>query len=603
MVFAEVWRRTGIHIGVLGVFCLASPLWSEARLKSVQDGLAITADFGRIPLAPFLKFCPESSTPPAIDDAQCRSATEKENPANQMKIYKLPAWSFLTLKNGTAQDLFVVLEHELAITGRITLRDVSVPEGEEKVAGDAVSMSSRDYRAALPAFRLYLKANQTKTWRISIASDIVTRPGFILYSERTYFEATQRSNLIHAFYYGLIVSMIFYNFLLFLRLRDRLYLFYIAFISSLAMIYLGLFGQGFAFVWPDFFFLQKYGHDIFKFTAALAGIASFSHLLNVFERMPRLGSLVRWLYLAIAAAAISASFLAATGFFIVSNMVVTVCIIYGVFVAILSLLGRLPFSIYYIVALLSLLSGATINLLMVAGALPSNDWTTYSVQYGTALETIFLSIALGDRFATLRDQNHDLQIRLLEEKKRIARDIHDVVGTEFQMRLIEIGSEGENQISQKLALGLRGTLNKIREFLFLLHTEEQLASNLEPNVRSHLRRLETTKKFTIRQFIRIVPGALSTTEAYHLERAVDEIISNIARHARANQIRFHLEIGEKGGFLCVADNGIGFDIRSTTKNIGLESLQYRAERLGGRLKIMSREGKGTAVALRYRRRS
>lgn len=572
-----------------------SAIWSsDALMFNVGRG------FESAPMSAVMRYCPESTIPLAPDNAQCRAATPDSDPASAMKIYKQPVWSFLTIKNDTAENQALVLEHELAITGRVTLQDLSDAHAQPKEAGDAVAIANRDYRSALPAFRLQLNSHETKTWRISIASDIVTRPGFVLYSEKAYFDATQKSNLIQALFYGLIFSMIFYNFLLYLRLRDSLYVYYIVFISSLVMIYLGLFGQGFAFVWPDFFFLQKYGHDIFKFTAALSGIAFFTRLLNVRNRMPKLWGVIRWFYPVIALSGIGAAFFSATEFFIVSNFVVTACVLYGLVVATFSILGYLPFSLYYVIALISLMLGAAINLLMVAGVLPSNTWTIYSIQYGTGFETIFLSLALGDRFAALRDENHLLQLKALEDKKRIARDIHDVVGTEFQMRLIEISAEGDTLVSTRLAQGLRSTLNKVREFLFLLHTEEQLASNLEPTILSHLRRLETTKKFTIRQFIRIAPGALSMTEAYHLERAVDEIISNIARHAKANQIRFHLEVGATGGFLCVTDNGVGFDIHAITKNIGLESLQYRADRLGGRLKILSREGKGTAVALRFR---
>lgn len=149
-------------------------------------------------------------------------------------------------------------------------------------------------------------------------------------------------------------------------------------------------------------------------------------------------------------------------------------------------------------------------------------------------------------------------------------------------------------------MGLRSTLNKIREFLFLLHTEEHLPAEAQKTMNELLRRLELAKKFEIERDIIIDAQAIGTSEAYHIERAVSEIISNIARHAQANKIVFTLRIDRRGGFLAVRDNGVGFEKTLAAKNIGMESLGYRAERLRGRLKILTSMGQGTTVALRFR---
>jgi len=262
--------------------------------------------------------------------------------------------------------------------------------------------------------------------------------------------------------------------------------------------------------------------------------------------------------------------------------------------------GKLPFSGYYILAMLSLLVSGIINMLMTVAVLPSNLLTTHTVQIGTAIETIFLSIALGDRFAAIERENAHLQMQRLEDKKRIAQDIHDVIGNKFQVRLIEIGAEGESALAERLSTGLRSTLQKVREFLFLLHTEERLERNFEPNLRKQIERLNKSKKYNVTEEIHIADGLLGSTEAYHLERAIEEIISNIARHANADSIHFYLRVDPREGFLAVKDNGAGFDLRIVKKHIGIESLRYRAERLRGRLKIFSAPNKGTLVALKFK---
>lgn len=561
---------------------------------------AVPENFQSTDLADKIIFCGESDTPPKSTAPECRKISAAENPAAQMKVYRKPYWVFFALKNTSPHDRIFVIEHQLAITARVTLEDLSALQSAPKIAGDTLSMHSRDYWAALPAFRIELKAGENKIYRFMIASNIVTRPGFTLYAEKDFFQARQTANILQAFFYGLMASMIVYNLLLYLRLRLTMYLYYVVFIVSLCCIYLGLFGQGFAFVWVDAFWLQKYGHSIFKFSAAFFGIAFFNKLLNVRLNLPTFDKIIRWMYLPILCAAFLGVVVSPFAYFIIANITITIAILYAIALGIFSLRGKLPFSGYYILAMLSLLVFGVVNMLMTAAILPSNLFTTHAVQIGTALETIFLSIALGDRFAAIERENAQLQIQRLEDKKRIARDIHDVIGSEFQVRMIEIKSEADNVFGQRLAEGLKGTLQKIREFLYLLHTEEQLQANFEANVRKLVERLKKTKKFSIKEEILIADGVLDSSGAYHLERAIEEIVSNIARHAAADAIRFYLRIDQRQGFLAVKDNGVGFDIKNVRKNIGLDSLRYRAERLRGRLKIAAAPGKGTLVALRFK---
>lgn len=582
-------------------FLLFIVCFGSASPAFARPDIELTENFEAADLSTLLRICTPGLQSPAPEDTRCKSNTpESIAAAQKMQLHTEPFWALLELRNAAKADRIYVLEHHLAITERVSVEELGEKAAAIKVAGEAASVYARDYRAPLPAFRLQLKGGETKTLRISIKSDLVTRMGFTLHSEKHYLDELQVTNLVQAGFYGLMLSMILFNLLLFIRLRLRMYLYYIFFIVSLSVIYMGLFGHGFAFIWPDAFLWQKYSHSAAKFTAAIFGIAFFSAVLNVPQRMPRLYGKIKLAYPTFVIAALVTPFLTAQGVFLIATIVVAIAVIYSLTLGILSAVGKLPFSFYYAIAMITMLGGALINLLQTAAILPSNVFTLHAMQVGTALEAIFLSIALGDRYSAIEGENHALQHQRFEDKKRIARDIHDVIGTEFQMRLIEIQSEGESALSSKLVSGLRSTLDKIREFLFLLHTEEHLPAKLEKNIDDLLHRLELAKKFEIERNIIIDAQAIGTTEAYHIERAVSEIISNIARHAQANKIAFTLRIDKQGGFLAVCDNGVGFEKTLATKNIGMESLGYRAERLRGRLKILTSMGRGTTVALRFR---
>lgn len=349
------------------VLC-AQPAGSAQRGSDTGRGLNIDDGFRSADLAEVMVYCPLPIVPDNPFEPRCKFGAEYAvNPAKVMKFYPAPSYSILTLKNTGSRDRSLVLEHHLAITGRVSVADFNRLSDALSEAGDAVAVGKREIRSALPAFRIYLARGETKTFRISIASEIVTRPGFNLYAESIFFEASQKSDLMQALFYGLMGCMIIYNFLLYLRLRVRTYLLYVLFLSAFSLIHLAIYGYGYLFLWPDQIVFQKYVRDAAKFAASFLSVAFFSDLLSVASRMPRFYAVVRWAYPAIAGSAVMAIFLTPMGFFTVSNIVTLLAVCHILVLAVLSLMGKLPFSMYYIGALISMLSGAIINLMMVLG--------------------------------------------------------------------------------------------------------------------------------------------------------------------------------------------------------------------------------------------
>ncbi|MDH4263200.1 MAG: hypothetical protein OEV78_09180 [Spirochaetia bacterium] len=576
-------------------------LFSEKSSEGLRQSpaLEITSDFTSRVLGDLIRVCQPSINPP-LNDAKCKTFPA-ESEARKVRFFTEPVWIYLTIVNTTSSEQIMVLENNLAITTRMTILDLSDTNAKLKESGDGVSVKSRDYKAALPAFQIIFKAQETKTLRISLQSDIDTMMDLKLYTDKKYLEIKQVSEIIQAGFYGLMLGMILFNFILFLRLRLSIYLLYVGLISSLTLIYLSLYGHGFVFIWPDAFLFQKFSHDIFKIIVSFIIILFFSDLMSVSKRMPRLYRASQVASIVIISTALLIPFLTPRSVFTLSNLVVGIGILYMIWITVLSLLKKLPFNIFYILAMFSFVTGVIINLLMIAGVIPGNNFTFHAMQAGTAMETIFIAIVLGDRFAAIADENHVLQTQRIEDKKQIARDIHDVLGTELSMHLLEIETGQKNDSVIRLAAGLRKTVQKMREFLFLLHTDTNLSSELIPNVQEFLRRLEFNANILVKKDFQVSHSHISLTDAYHLERAIEESISNLARHAKANNIHFRLKIDQQYGFFALADDGVGFNfVKKNDNSLGIESLQYRADRLKGKLRIFSALNRGTIVALRFR---
>jgi two-component system nitrate/nitrite sensor histidine kinase NarX len=81
---------------------------------------------------------------------------------------------------------------------------------------------------------------------------------------------------------------------------------------------------------------------------------------------------------------------------------------------------------------------------------------------------------------------------------------------------------------------------------------------------------------------------------------VQEALSNIRKHARAKTVKISLRRGFEGLSVTVRDDGVGFKQETAPRtgndaHIGLDIMQERAARIGGRISVRSSRGKGTEI--------
>jgi len=195
-----------------------------------------------------------------------------------------------------------------------------------------------------------------------------------------------------------------------------------------------------------------------------------------------------------------------------------------------------------------------------------------------------------------------------EERARIGQDLHDelcqqLTGIELRIEVLRnrLGEVPEAQ----------GEVAKIGGFIrvAMLHART-LAHGLSPvqfeanGLMAALQALvvSMTELFRVPcEFHCETPVLISSqTVATHLYRIVQEAISNAIRHSRANKIAVSLAATPEGAVLTVADDGIGCaTLIPKATGMGLRTMQYRSEIIGGRLRIGARAGGGTAVVCQF----
>jgi signal transduction histidine kinase len=82
-----------------------------------------------------------------------------------------------------------------------------------------------------------------------------------------------------------------------------------------------------------------------------------------------------------------------------------------------------------------------------------------------------------------------------------------------------------------------------------------------------------------------------------LFRVVQEIVSNILKHAKATAIDLNLRMTKNGIFLSIADNGVGFDTGLKVKGLGQKNIELRIQMLKGKYRVHSAPNRGTRFLL------
>ena len=206
--------------------------------------------------------------------------------------------------------------------------------------------------------------------------------------------------------------------------------------------------------------------------------------------------------------------------------------------------------------------------------------------------------------------------RLLEiqesERRRIATDLHDVLGQSLTMIKISLEESllllagNETEVA---AESLRRLTYKVKDALGELR---RVAMELRPSILDDLGILATLSWFfrefgTVCQDIEVeknfsidektVPVPLKIT----IFRIIQEATSNIVKHANASRIRVSLKKTGDALHFSIEDDGVGFDFAETVnycpldKGLGLLSMKERAKLSGGHYELASAVGQGTRI--------
>ncbi len=194
------------------------------------------------------------------------------------------------------------------------------------------------------------------------------------------------------------------------------------------------------------------------------------------------------------------------------------------------------------------------------------------------------------------------------ERRRIAEDLHDGVGQLLSAAKLNLSELGEKLGASntptftlyKNAIDLvDDSVKEIRAVSHSMMPNSLIKSGLVAAVRELVQKLNTGDKLKIDLAITGLNERLEPTTEAVLFRVLQEIISNIVKHAKASQISIQLVKHETELSVMVEDNGVGFDTTKTSEfnGIGIKNIQSRIAFLNGQVNFDSAIGKGTTVVI------
>lgn len=326
-------------------------------------------------------------------------------------------WLYFKVKNNGSAPTSWWLQMEYTLFSNLDVYEAA-SDGSFAVhtGGNQISIDEHDERSRKNIFRMNTPPGGGEVFvKISPIDAMVMDAHMTAWDEESFDDAVGLENLALGLYYGALLALIFYNLFVLVSVRDLSYLWYILYLSFAALDYFAINGLGFKYWWGNSAYAAREWPLSFYLLAYTFAFMFARSFLEIKKNLGRMDGVIR--ACAIISGLLALISLTDLSFHFVATIAYPATIVYApllIYVGVRSLGAGVRQARYFAAAWIVFLIGMPVYILKDLGFLPNSWFSVYSVQIGTLLDAVLLSLALADRINILRGEK--------EKAEALARD-------------------------------------------------------------------------------------------------------------------------------------------------------------------------------------
>ncbi|WP_148864245.1 sensor domain-containing diguanylate cyclase [Marinobacter fonticola] len=451
--------------------CLASS-FCLAQTIPVQDASTLLQT-GTLPLNPDLQYTRMPAGSSIADVLGLASDAWLPSNGNRNYGYQADAFWFRARLSGMV-DIAEGALLRLNLPHHDTIRVALVADGKplrQFTVGDALPFAARPFLETVFLFPLDAVQSASVDVYIGIETTGAIITPVDLMTRQAFDQDDKRDVMALAAFYGVMTVMFLYNLIIYLVVRDRAYLYYLAYLVSLVFMLSVMKGVAFRYLWPDMPLINAYSVIFATCLMPMAAVLFARRFLNLavsgssFDN--RLVNVLVAIYalLMVAGLFLPYALVVRTGLFF-STLAVFLGFYLGIKYSLRGIRAARIFASAWFVYLLFL----SLFILESAGLIQPSLLTRYAVEIGSALEVVLLSLGFADRL----NQEKQQRLRAQSQALQVHRSLNEELESMVQARTEEL--EEANRQLKRLSIsdGLTGVYNR-RHFDEQLEIEYQRA--------------------------------------------------------------------------------------------------------------------------------
>ena len=385
-------------------------------------------------------------------------------------------------------------------------------------------------------------------------------------------------------FFGALLTIFIYNLALYLGLKERINLYYSVYLLFFIALFLSFERVFEIFAGhsgnPVYLFFRS---GLFPLMLVPFALFNMEFMASVSGRYQRYAW---WLLIAGDALLFSANFFVDYLRIMPVNIVVAVihCTVALFFIVRGIFRGFRPAWLMFL-GWLFFLTSAILSSLHLLGkfSIAYNDYLTHMMKFGSVAENLLFTVALAVRVRFYKRRAERFGAELAAEREILARDLHDVLGSEFgQMQMQLSRADVPADIARWLGQKSRSMNGRVRDIIFLLRSD-LTQETIHEELQAHLDILRGLDHFIIEE--RIDAAALECNAFLLLDalRILQEWTGNCLRHGKPSRMAVRLDRRAYGLRLCVQSDGTPFAWRGERRSegLGLSGIRARtAQRVG-----------------------